>query len=125
MSILSSSFARNTLALMAAGVAILIAIAAFSFVLVSETREHAREVEAGRSIRIAASSILSVLLDAETGQRGYLLTAREDYIHPFDIARQRLPSALGELRQRAGDAPDIGRKIGRLDERDSSQNDRA
>ena len=40
---------------------------------------------------------LSVLKDAETGQRGYLLTSRDEYLEPFRAAQVELDSALGRL----------------------------
>ncbi len=83
---------------MAAAAFILILTAVFSFVLVSRTRESARDVETGRDVRIAASKILTKLLDAETGQRGYLLTARENYLEPYEEAKRELPLYLAELR---------------------------
>jgi signal transduction histidine kinase len=107
MSILSSGFARKTLGLMAAAAFILILTAVFSFVLVSRTRESARDVETGRDVRIAASKILTKLLDAETGQRGYLLTARENYLEPYEEAKRELPLYLAELRERALHVPEI------------------
>jgi signal transduction histidine kinase len=41
--------------------------------------------------------LLSTLKDAETGQRGYLLTGDEDYLPPYRAARARLPGELAAL----------------------------
>jgi len=116
MSLFSSNLARNTLGLMAAGALVLVLITAFSFWLVGQTRENASEVEAGRSVRIAANSILTVLLDAETGQRGYLLTGRDSYLVPFEIAEKRLPESLQSLRERAAKDPETAAGFKRLEE---------
>jgi CHASE3 domain sensor protein len=35
-------------------------------------------------------TVLSTLKDAETGQRGYLLTAKDTYLEPYEAARARL-----------------------------------
>ena len=35
--------------------------------------------------------------DAETGQRGYLLTGREDYLAPYLDAKQALPAEFSSL----------------------------
>lgn len=37
--------------------------------------------------------LIQLLTDAETGQRGYLLTSREAYLEPYANALQRLPAA--------------------------------
>lgn len=42
-------------------------------------------------------SILNDLRDAETGQRGFLLTGREEYLEPYRGALDRLPSEIQEL----------------------------
>jgi CheY-like chemotaxis protein/signal transduction histidine kinase/CHASE3 domain sensor protein len=44
-------------------------------------------------------SLLSSLKDAETGQRGYLLTSRESYLEPYNDARANIPGQLQELRR--------------------------
>ena len=41
--------------------------------------------------RIAAAGVLQLLTDAETGQRGYLLTDRAEYLSPLDAARLEVP----------------------------------
>ena len=43
--------------------------------------------------------LLSSLKDAETGQRGYLLTDREAYLEPYDDARANIPGQFKELRR--------------------------
>jgi len=44
-------------------------------------------------------AISSTLKDAETGQRGYLLTGAEQYLQPYDSARAQVPSQFRALRQ--------------------------
>lgn len=115
MSLFSSNLARNTLSLMAAGSAILLLIMLFSFWLVSATRQSARDVEVGRDVRIAASAVLIDLIDAETGQRGYLLTGREEYLVPYEKARAHLVESLERLHTRAHLTPEIGSDLASLD----------
>ncbi len=52
------------------------------------------DLRAGSSLteaRIAAAGVLQLLTDAETGQRGYLLTNRVEYLSPLDAARLEVP----------------------------------
>jgi CHASE3 domain sensor protein len=44
------------------------------------------------------SYVQSLLLDAETGQRGYALTGDEVFLQPYYIAGSQLPTALKNLR---------------------------
>jgi len=53
---------------------------------------HALEVQR------AALNVVANLADAETGQRGYLLTAEEAYLEPFNRARTQLPANIATLR---------------------------
>ena len=41
----------------------------------------------------------SVLKDAETGQRGFIITGDESYLQPFNQATERLPEDLEKLRK--------------------------
>ena len=50
-------------------------------------------------------SVLSSLTDAETAQRGYLLTGQAAYLDPYHRAVTRLPSELAELRELILDNP--------------------
>jgi signal transduction histidine kinase/DNA-binding response OmpR family regulator/CHASE3 domain sensor protein len=52
---------------------------------------HTAEVQAG------TEALLSTLKDAETGQRGYLITGREDYLGPFLDAKHALPAEFSSL----------------------------
>jgi PAS domain S-box-containing protein len=45
--------------------------------------------------------VLSTLKDAETGQRGYLLTGDEQYLAPYNLALARLQAQMQDLEQMA------------------------
>src|ERR1700722_10124017 len=49
--------------------------------------------------------LLSSLKDAETGQRGYLLTNSEGYLEPYNTARADIPGELQELRRLTANNP--------------------
>ncbi|MHC5721345.1 MAG: CHASE3 domain-containing protein, partial [Nostoc sp.] len=57
-------------------------------------------------------SLVSTLKDAETGQRGYLLTGNESYLEPYANARAAAPGELAALRKMLSDNPT---QIERLD----------
>jgi PAS domain S-box-containing protein len=50
------------------------------------------------SVQLLLAKMLSTLTDAETGQRGYLLTGNPDYLAPYEAARTRLPADFERLR---------------------------
>ncbi|HEY4369451.1 MAG TPA: response regulator [Steroidobacteraceae bacterium] len=53
----------------------------------------------------ALQRLASALKDAETGQRGFLLTGEESYLAPYDEARATIPDALQEIRQLTAESP--------------------
>ena len=61
------------------------------------------------------SRVLSLLQDAETGQRGYLLTRRPDFLQPYQAAVPRIPMALADLRRATNDNPQQLALVARLD----------
>jgi signal transduction histidine kinase/CheY-like chemotaxis protein len=60
---------------------------------------------AGHSLMVMQSSehLFSLIQDAETGQRGFLLTHDESYLEPFYTAKQEIPAAEDALRTLASD----------------------
>ncbi|SNS52761.1 PAS domain S-box-containing protein [Noviherbaspirillum humi] len=50
-------------------------------------QETAREITHAQDIALALERIENALSDAETGQRGFLLTGQEDYLDPYRAAR--------------------------------------
>lgn len=61
--------------------------------ILAERAEVARRDEAS----ISAERLLSDLKDAETGQRGFLLTGQERYLEPYEAALPRLQADLRRL----------------------------
>ena len=64
-----------------------------------------RWVEHTRQVIAEGEHVLSVLKDAETGQRGYLLTGRDEYLEPYRAARAEIDTALDKLRSLTSDNP--------------------
>jgi methyl-accepting chemotaxis protein len=51
------------------------------------------------------ATLLSLLKDAETGQRGYVITGDDAFLEPYRAASVALPATLKELRRLTTDAP--------------------
>src|SRR5262249_7876472 len=52
-----------------------------------------------KDVELALERTLSLLRDAETGQRGYLLTRRPDYLGPYEQSVALITTQLGALRE--------------------------
>ena len=55
-------------------------------------------VERGLRVELAMKEVETLLLDAETSQRGYLFTQEEAYLAPYNESSRRLPLTVQELR---------------------------
>jgi signal transduction histidine kinase len=84
---------------------------ALALLLISELAywRSTGSMDALGQMAVARTEILQVLrrmIDAETGQRGYLLTGRQEYLEPYHEASQDVQRALQSLkRYYAGGAP--------------------
>jgi signal transduction histidine kinase len=99
MPVSNTSFVRSTLALLGAGLLILIVAAGSSLWLSERARENAADIQDAQSIRSRTSRLLALLLDAETGQRGFLLTQDPKYLEPYEAARRQIGPDMERLKQ--------------------------
>jgi len=81
----------------------LVVIAALTGIGLELTREFRREsevraeVERSHETRAQILRVFSLLQDAETGQRGYVITGDERFLQPYDEAEAQLAAQLGRL----------------------------
>jgi signal transduction histidine kinase/ActR/RegA family two-component response regulator len=85
---------RRSIVFLIATLALLLAVIAANYASVG--RQDAEQDSAQRSleVQLRLARVLSLLQDAETGQRGYLLTHKEAYLRPYSAA---LPAIDGEI----------------------------
>ncbi len=55
--------------------------------------------------------IISLLKDAETGQRGFVITGDENYLEPYQAALGAIDKLVGELRELTADNPNQQKRI--------------
>jgi len=103
MPLFSSAFARRTIGLLAASALVLLLIVGAAAWLSTLTAQHAAEVTRERVVRSTVANVYTALLDAETGQRGYLLTRTERYLEPFNAASATLDKYLTQLKPLVAD----------------------
>jgi signal transduction histidine kinase len=85
---------RATLVALLLGLTALIVIVMFNLWLVREAGVYSERVNAARLQRTAIVDLQNLILDAETGQRGYLLTGNPAYLKPYLEARQNSEAQL-------------------------------
>ena len=93
-------------------------LAAVFFLLADWRASRVAERAAGRTrvLLNSTDAVLSSLKDAETGQRGYLLTGSPSYLEPYSNAINRLPEQLRELSIADTENPHQAEKVAHLKE---------
>ncbi|RTD94307.1 CHASE3 domain-containing protein [Variovorax atrisoli] len=89
---------------------LLAALAALALVGINEAgyRQSTRalaDIDEAQQVRGTLNQLLQNMLDAETGQRGYLLTGEASYRKPYDDAVKQVDGHLGTLRRLYADRP--------------------
>jgi signal transduction histidine kinase/ActR/RegA family two-component response regulator len=95
-----STRAEIILALLVGAVPLVIVVAIMT-VQLTRNEPEARQARADtlldfEAIR-AVSAVDEAVQDAERGQRGFLITGREDYLEPYQRAKERLPQLMQNL----------------------------
>jgi CHASE3 domain sensor protein len=104
------------IAVLSVGMVILIGFNVVSYQMLQHKRGHMDQVKYSRQIIDAARETLSAMKDAETGQRGYLLTGDPHYLEPFQTATKLIHSDVGTLRGLVQDNPIQQRRVDQLAE---------
>ena len=91
-----------------------LAIAATTYVDWQAFWHGTEQTEQTRRLLQATEQVLSLVKDAETGQRGYLLTGDESYLTTRRAANTEMPGALAELSEAAAAEPEQAGRIAQI-----------
>lgn len=94
----------------------LVAIAYLSNRAWQDYVESRTEGQAASQATRVNERLLGWVRDAETGQRGYLLTGRNEYLLPYRQALAEIPTDLDQLRGLLTSYPQQAARVGRLNE---------
>ncbi|HEY3825603.1 MAG TPA: CHASE3 domain-containing protein [Bryobacteraceae bacterium] len=98
---------RNELLLLLVALLVVLFIAGISFRARTAIIRGRARVVTTRSITEGATALLSSLKDAETGQRGFLLTGEDRYLDPYRQALIDIPAELKTLNDATTDIPEL------------------
>jgi PAS domain S-box-containing protein len=76
----------------------------------------ARSVEHTDEVISQATEAQKLLIDMETGVRGYLITADHVFLEPYEQAMPKVSPRLGELRRLVSDNPGQGRRLDEVEQ---------
>jgi two-component sensor histidine kinase len=84
--------------------------------IVAQRDARAQAMNEGDTL-LALNDLMAAVLDGETGQRGYLLTNRTEYLTPYLVAKQRRERTMARLREITSKVPDpaFSAQLTRLD----------
>lgn len=102
---------RRIAGLLAIAIILLLAVNVSVFVLIQRTAGFNQTVEEAHQVRVVSREVLARLVDAETSHRGFLLTARPDYLSFHNGAVQDLPGLLQDLAGLTVGDPDLGPRV--------------
>ena len=99
-----------------AGFALLVVACIGAFWFTDQQQQSAAWARHSMVVETRIATVLSLLQDAETGQRGYLLTRQREFLQPYATAVARIPAALSNLRRSTIDNPYQQALADRLDQ---------
>ena len=79
-------------------IGVLLVISGLAYRSTTQLIDNNKKVDNSHQILNGLESLLSLLKDAETGQRGFLLTGDEDYLKPYNDARADMEKQFSGLR---------------------------
>lgn len=95
----SSRFPLKVLLPLALGVAVSLAILVFAEIGYQRLEMANRQGTGALEIEAKLNDLVGLVADAETGQRGFLLTGDPSYLEPYSAAVKKLDSTLADLRE--------------------------
>ena len=107
---------RRVAGLMVLAIVLMLVLNLSVLVLIQRTVAFNDTVDEAQQVRLVSREVLTRLVDAETGQRGFLLTERLEYLSIHEEATQLLPDLLQELAGLTGGDPDLAPRVERVQE---------
>ncbi|NEQ26011.1 MAG: histidine kinase, partial [Microcoleus sp. SIO2G3] len=77
---------------------LLISTAAVFYRQIDRLQANQRSIQHSYEVRSSLDAVLSTLKDAETGQRGYIITGENQYLEPYQAAIGQIDPQLAQLR---------------------------
>jgi methyl-accepting chemotaxis protein len=93
----------------------LVCLGAFSYHTSQEQIETSRSVTHTHAVIEGIEDVLSSIKDAQTGQRGFVITGQEDFLEPYQAAIETITADLKELRKQTADNAQQQRRLDALE----------
>ncbi|MEO8836396.1 MAG: PAS domain S-box protein, partial [Caldimonas sp.] len=110
---------RTVVAAVVIGAALLVGNAMLSVSNTRQLREESGRILHSNEVLLALDNVLALVRDAETGQRGYVITGKPEYLVPYQVAvasinqeMDRLERLIRDDRVQAAAMVDVRHRIG-------------
>jgi signal transduction histidine kinase/CheY-like chemotaxis protein/CHASE3 domain sensor protein/HAMP domain-containing protein len=111
---MKATFKRNLLIGFGLSLLLLVVSSVASFFSIRNLLQSAYWVDHTNVVILRLENTLSFMKDAETGQRGYLLTGDEEFLGPYRGAADSVMANLQSLKELTGDNPEQQAEIEKL-----------
>ena len=93
--------------IVASGLLALIVGAAFTILLLSvaDLREAERHARQSEQVLLVANRLERLIVDAETGLRGFVITGQENFLEPWQGAQTAIPDEAAKMERLVADNP--------------------
>jgi len=98
-----------------AALAILAIVEFISYRSTNQLVETSRQLTHSQRVLESLGAVLTTMDDAETGQRGYMLTGKDSYLQPYDVANAHVSEVLESLDKLTVNNPAQQRDISSLE----------
>jgi len=109
------SVARSVTGLLILAFVLQLAVNFTAFLMLERTSRINDEIEQAQLLRREARTLLIAMVDAETAQRGFLLTGRPEFLQPYNEAQQVLGPSVARLHEAAERDPTLAPLIQRIE----------
>ncbi len=111
---MDTSFKRNLLVSFGISLLLVLGSSITSYISIRNLLESQRLVDHTNTVIIKLENVMSILKDGETGQRGYLLSGKAEFLEPYTGALGKANSLIDEIGQMTSDNPAQQRSIEQL-----------
>jgi len=95
---------RIAVSALAVGVGLALVFAVM-FLAITGLRQRSLDARHSQQVIATANELQTLVIDLETGMRGFAITRKRSFLRPWDRARQRYPAAVDDLVRQTKDNP--------------------
>src|ERR1700743_3168491 len=100
------SFRTQVLSGFVASIILVLVVGLLSYKSISQFREDTTTVDHSQRVIKTSGTLLQLMIDAETGMRGYVATGEPKFLDPYNGALPQLSANINRLKELIQDNPD-------------------